>query len=148
MDDRLEGRRGAPFRMVVEEGKVREFARAVKSSNPEHLRQDAPVSPVTFLMSAAHWQGPEHSAYAGIERDYSRILHGEQAFTFHGEPPLAGAVLTGQQRIDRVYTKEGRRGGTMTFTEVVTDFTAADGRLVAEVRSTAIVTSQAPETSA
>jgi hypothetical protein len=42
-----------------------------------------------------------------------------------------------------VYEKEGKRGGTMRFTEVVTEFRDASGVLVAESRSTTIETSKA-----
>ena len=52
-------------------------------------------------------------------------------------------MLTGVARIDRVYEKQGKRGGTMVFTEVVTEFRDAGGRLVAESRSTLIETSKA-----
>ena len=38
-----------PFRMMVEEGKIREFARATRSRSAEHLRPRDPVPPVTFL---------------------------------------------------------------------------------------------------
>jgi len=63
MDTSIEGNRGKPFRVVVEEGKVREFARAVKSSNPAYVAEGQPqaTSPVTFLASSAFWQGPENS---------------------------------------------------------------------------------------
>jgi hypothetical protein len=144
MGQELVGRTGEPFRMVVEEGKIREFARATKSSHPDHVRDVDPVSPVTFLMSAAFWQGPESSAWAGIERNYARILHGEQEFVFHGPPPRAGTELVGVQRIANVYEKQGKRGGTMTFTDVVTEFRDLDGELVAEVTLTSIETSQPP----
>ncbi|CAN5384219.1 MaoC family dehydratase N-terminal domain-containing protein [soil metagenome] len=144
MTSELIGRTGTPFRVVVEEGKVREFARATDSTNPDHLRDDAPVSPLTFLISSVFWQDQSSSVWAGVVRDYSRILHGGQSFTFHRPPPRAGEVLTGQQRIADVYTKEGKRGGSMEFTEVVTEFRDPDGELVVEMTSTTIVTSVAP----
>lgn len=144
MGNDMIGRTGTPFRVVIEEGKVREFARATGSTNPDHLRDGDPVSPVTFLISSVLWQDDSSSVWTGVERDYDRILHGEQRVTFHGPPPRAGDVLTGQQRVDDVYTKEGRRGGAMEFTEVVTEFRDADGQLVAEMASTTIVTSVAP----
>lgn len=132
-----------PFSMVIEAGKVREFALAVRSSDPEHLGA-APVSPVTYLSTSVWWQSEESSAWHGLDRDLSRILHGEQEFVFHGEPPAAGTVLEGESRIARTYTKEGKRGGAMTFTDVVTAFTdASTGKLVAEVTSTTIETGQA-----
>ena len=145
MDTSLEGRTGKPFTMVVEAGKVREFARATKSQNPSYDGgpQGAPISPVTFLMSAQFWQSSENSPLSGVDLNWERILHGEQEFVFHGAPPRSGDVLTGQARIDRIYEKAGKRGGTMTFTEQVTEFRNASGALVAELRSTMIETSKA-----
>ena len=141
----LEGRTGEPFTMVVELGKIREFARATKSGHPAYTGgpADTPVSPVTFLAAAAFWMTPESSPWSGVERNWERILHGEQEFLFHGEPPRAGTVLTGVARIARVYEKEGKRGGRMVFTEAVTEFRDAGGRLVAESRSTLIETARA-----
>jgi len=131
--------------MVVEEGKVREFARATKSNHPDHVREVDPVSPVAFLMSSAFWQGPEADVWGGVERDFSRILHGEQEFTFQGPPPRAGTELAGVSRIVDVSEKHGTRGGLMTFTKVVTEFRDLCGELVAEVTKTTILTSRTPK---
>jgi hypothetical protein len=146
MDKSLEGNRGKPFRVVVEEGKVREFARAVKSSNPAYVA-DGPqrTSPATFLASSTFWQGAENSPWGGVKLNWQRILHGEQEFVFHGPPPAAGTELTAEARIDRVFEKEGKRGGTMTFVELVTEYRDSSGAVVAEARSTVIETSQAPQ---
>jgi hypothetical protein len=145
MDTSLEGRRGAPYRVVVEEGKVREFARAVKSSNPAYVAAGPQAtSPVTFLASSAFWQQHENSPWGDTRLNWERILHGEQEFVFPGPPPAAGTELTAEARIDRVYEKEGKRGGTMTFVELVTEYRDGSGAVVAEARSTIIETSQAP----
>jgi hypothetical protein len=130
--------------MVVERGKIREFARATKSSNPDYTQGEHPLSPVTFLSASAFWQDESTSAWGDAPRNFERILHGEQEFVFFGEPPRAGALLTGVSRIDRVYEKEGRRGGAMTFTDLVTEFRDRSGHLVAESRSTMIETGQTP----
>jgi hypothetical protein len=114
--------RGVPFRLVVEEGKVHEFARATKSASAEHLREQTPVSPLTFLASATLWMRPENSAWHGASRNFANILHGEQEFVFHEPPPPAGTELNAVQVIGNVFEKAGRRGGRMTFTEVVTTF--------------------------
>ena len=146
MDKSIEGNRGKPFRVVVEEGKVREFARAVKSSNPAYVGEGPQAtSPATFLASSAFWQRPENSPWAGVKLNWARILHGEQEFVFPGPPPAAGAELTAEARIDRVFEKEGKRGGTMTFVEVVTEYRDGSGAIVAESRSTVIETGKAPE---
>lgn len=145
MDASIEGRRGKPFRLVVEEGKVREFARAVKSSNPVYVGQGPQAtSPATFLASSTFWQGGEHSPWGDAALNWERILHGEQEFVFPGPPPAAGTELTAEARIDRVYEKAGKRGGAMTFVELVTEYRDASGAVVAESRSTIIETSQAP----
>jgi len=146
MDASLEGNRGKPFRVVVEEGKVREFARAVKSSNPVYVA-DGPqaTSPPTFLASSAFWQGRENSPWGDTRLNWERILHGEQEFVFSGSPPAAGTELTAESRIDRVFEKEGKRGGTMTFVETVTEYRDSSGAVVAEARSTLIETSRAPQ---
>ena len=145
MDNSIEGHRGKTFRVVVEEGKVREFARAVKSSNPAYVA-DGPqsTSPVTFLASSAFWQGSEHSPWGDAKLNWERILHGEQEFVFPGPPPAAGTELTAEARIDRVYEKQGKRGGTMTFVDVVTEYRDGSGTVVAESRGTIIETSQPP----
>lgn len=128
-----------PFRMVVEEGKVHEFARATRSRSAEHLRPRDPVSPVTFLASSALWMGEENSAWQGVTRDFANILHGEQEFSFHGPPPAAGTELIGLQSIDRTYEKTGARGGAMTFTEVVTRFRkASSDTVLVEMRAVSI----------
>jgi acyl dehydratase len=121
-DGTTAARRGEPFRVVVEEGKIHEFARATRSSLPAHLRDQDPVSPVTFLTSAQLWMRPENSAWRGVTRNFANILHGEQQFIFYGPPPSARTELTALQYIGNVYEKAGRRGGRMTFTEVITKF--------------------------
>jgi len=131
--------------MVVERGKIREFARATKSSNPDYFEGEHPLSPVTFLSAAGFWQEAASSPWGNSPR-LERMLHGEQEFVFFGEPPRAGAILTGVGRIDRVYEKAGRRGGAMHFTETVTEFRDQTGKLVAESRTTAIETELAPAT--
>lgn len=133
---------GAPFTMDVERGKIREFARAVRSSNPAYLDDPKPVSPPTFLQTAAFWSTPESMAEYPAGIDVARLLHGGQEFTFHGPPPRAGTRLIGTTRHDRTYTKEGRRGGAMRFTEMVTEFRDEAGTLVAESRMILIITSK------
>jgi N-terminal half of MaoC dehydratase len=133
----------APFPMRVEYGKIREFARATGSAHADYLDAEDPVSPVTFLISSTFWQVPGSNPYESIvEHDMHRVLHGGQKFFFPDGPPVAGTRLVGQSRIGETYTKEGRRGGTMTFIEMITDYRDQAGRLVARVTGTSIVTSQ------
>ena len=143
-----EGEPGAPFDMVVELGKIREFARATKSANPEYLSDDHPVSPATFLATSTFWQGPESIPVGAGFTNYERVLHGAQEFIFFGEPPRAGTKLTVQARPGPSYEKTGRRGGVMKFAELVTEYRDEAGRLVAEAHGTVIETSQPPSAEA
>ena len=72
-------------------------------------------------------------------------MHAEQEFVFHGPPPRAGVRLTAQSRIERVFDKQGTRGGTLTFAVMLTEFRDEHGALVAEARMTGVETSQVPE---
>jgi len=62
--------------MVVEEGKIREFANATRSKNADY--QSGSVSPVTFLTSAILWQDPSNSPWGEAGLNWARILHGAE----------------------------------------------------------------------
>lgn len=141
--DALIGVRGQPFRIPIERGKIREFASATRTTDRDYLDDESPAVPPTFLMTAAYWQGPENRALGGIRLTARRGLHAEQEFIFHGPLPRAGEQLVGQERVDSVEHKVGKRGGELTFVTVVTDFRDESGVLRAEARTTLVQTSRA-----
>jgi N-terminal half of MaoC dehydratase len=126
-----------PFEFPVERGKVREFARAMQSNNPAYQVVDAVVPP-TFLVSVAHWTPDGARPDVGFDR--KRLLHGEQEYIFHGPPPRCGQILSAETRIAERFEKAGRRGGTMRFAVIVTEFRDNAGALVAEQRMTVVET--------
>jgi hypothetical protein len=138
VDSAALGATGTPFTMPIERGKIREFALATASTNPAYLEDAAPVMPPTFLTTAAFWQDGDADPWRAVAMDQSRGLHAEQEYVFHGPPPHAGDVLTGTSRIAEIYQKQGRRGGTLTFAVMVTEFRDPSGRLVAEARLTGV----------
>ncbi|MDQ6852224.1 MAG: MaoC family dehydratase N-terminal domain-containing protein [Actinomycetota bacterium] len=144
VDKSAVGETGEAFDVTVERGKVREFARATKSENPEYLDDSAPVSEPTFLVSSVFWAPPGANRWGKLKLDMRRVLDGGRDFVFHGPPPKAGTKLTSQTRVDQIYEKEGKRGGTMTFVETVQEFRDEAGNVVAEMRSTAIETGKPP----
>lgn len=144
VDKSAVGETGEAFDLTVERGKVREFARATKSENPEYVDDDAPVSEPTFLVSSVFWAPPGANRWGKLKLDMRRVLDGGREFVFHGPPPKAGTKLTAQSRVDEIYEKEGKRGGTMTFVVTVQEFRDEAGDLVAEMRSTAIETGKPP----
>lgn len=72
------GVEGVPFVLDVERGKIREFATATGSSNPDYLEREAPVSPPTFLTTTLHWQPSEGNSWKAVELDQKRGLHAER----------------------------------------------------------------------
>jgi hypothetical protein len=134
------GAEGTPFRMALEQGKIREYATATGSVHPEYLEVDDPVVPAHFLTTTFFWEGDDGNPWDRVQMSPERGMHAEQEYVFHGEPPRAGTTLTCTSRIDRIYEKESKRGGTLTFVEMVTEFRDADGRLRAEARMTAVET--------
>ena len=141
------GAKGEPFELVIERGKVREFARAVCSSHPGYLRAESPPIPPTFLTTMFFWEREVAGSnpWDKVQLDQERGMHAEQEYVFFGPPPRAGTRLTCQSRIESVYEKEGRRGGKLGFAVMVTEFRDESGKLVAEARMTGVETARPPE---
>ncbi len=141
------GTKGEPFELVIERGKVREFARAVGGSDAIYLRGDEPPIPPTFLTTMFFWEHDVNGSnpWEKVKLDQTRGMHAEQEYVFHGPPPRAGTRLTCQSRIEDVYEKEGRRGGKLGFAVMVTEFRDESGKLVAEARMTGVETARPPE---
>jgi hypothetical protein len=123
------------WEIVVERGKIREFAEAMQSTSSSFRGPDA-IAPPTFLITAASWAPRGARVELGFDR--KRVLHGEQEFVYHGPPPRAGTVLHASERLADSYEKTGARGGTMRFAVVVTEFRDDAGTLVAEAICTVI----------
>jgi hypothetical protein len=138
---------GAPFAMDIERGKIGELARAVRSNDPAYVAAERPVSPPTFLTTAFFWEElvPGSNPWHLVKMDPKRGMHAEQEYVFYGPPPRAGTRLVCQSRIAEIYEKHGRRGGTLVFAVMVTEFRDEAGRLVAEARLTGVETAQPPE---
>jgi acyl dehydratase len=127
------GAAGEPFEIVVENGKVFEFARAVRAAITS-------APPPTFLTTQFFWEErvPGANPWARVAMSQERGMHAEQEYIFHGPPPAVGTRLIAQSRIAEIYEKQGVRGGTLTFAVMVTEFRDPGGRLVAEARMTGV----------
>lgn len=123
------------YEFVVERGAVRAFAQAMQSDNLAYEGENAIVPPA-FLITAWRWAPDGGRAQHGIPR--ARLLHGEQEFVFHTDPPRVGDVLTVQEWVSDRFEKAGKRGGVMEFVIVTTEFRNQTGAAVAEMRSTFI----------
>ena len=133
------GHTGKPFPVVIERGKIHEFALATKSKNQAYFTEQ-PVVPATFLtLATTFW---ETLAGGGVDvgLNWARVLHGEQEFVYHRALPKAGDVLTGTTKVENIFTKSGARGGDLTFVVLATELRDESGELVAESRTTLIET--------
>src|SRR5690606_28988464 len=61
-------------------------------------------------------------------------LHAEQHYEYH-RPLRAGDVLTATTTPGKTWEKQGRRGGTLLFSESVTEYRNQNGELVVTARS-------------
>jgi len=143
---------GPAYAIDIERGKIREFAKATYSGHPAYLDDPRPVTPPTFLIVAGYTWGysmvnpcelaPDNAA---LDLDLMGTLDAENEFIFHGPPPRAGQRLWARGRYEDVYTKQGRRGGSLTFFRMVTAFTDDRERPVADLKALWIMAERSPE---
>ena len=147
MDRSAVGKEGVEFELDVERGKIHEFARAIRATDAAYSRKHGQFSPPTFLTTMFFWEelvagaNPWHL----VQMSQERGRHAEQEYVFFGPPPAAGTRLKCKSRIDSIYEKAGKRGGSLTFAVMVTEFRDESGKLVAEARMTGVETEKPPE---
>lgn len=145
---------GGEREMPIEWGKIREYAIATGSHNPEYLDDPAAPIPPTFLATVVFWDDPGRGlrtpeAAAALaehqisqEIDLRHVLSAEQEYLFTGPLPRGGETLRLSHRFDGVEVKEGRRGGRLVFLRFAVEFRDRTGALRAECRYTTVQTSQ------
>ena len=74
--------------------------------------------------------------------DSARMLHAEQQYIYH-KPIRPGDELSVTTKRGNSWEKEGRRGGTMRFSETITEFRNASGELVVTATSVGVTTGKA-----
>ncbi|MEZ5665316.1 MAG: MaoC family dehydratase N-terminal domain-containing protein [Burkholderiaceae bacterium] len=131
------------FEVVVEQGRLRFFAKATGQTDPVYTDEAAahaaghaglPVPP-TFLF-CLEMESPDPAAIRNLlGLDYKRLLHGEQGFTYH-RMAYAGDVLRFEQRIEDIYDK---KGGALEFVVRLTRVTNQRGEAVADLRSVTVM---------
>ena len=143
---------GPPFDFPIELGKVREFANSLFAYRPEYHGAH-PVIPPTFPVVAGYLWGYILESASGdnplavVEINDNLSLDAEQEFIYYDTPPHAGDQLSAQTSMDRVWTKQGRRGGaTLTFYRTRSDYRDESGRLVGTNFATSVVPSAVPDT--
>ena len=162
------------FTFPVDLTSIMLFASAIGETNKiyydEEYARKTPlggvIAPPSFPIAAAHWnpdyplrgvrqipesppsdrpsKGSGDSDLGAGSGGLTRVLHGEQRFTWH-KPMRPGMKLTVAARAGKTWSKEGRRGGTMDFNEMISEYRDETGELVCTATSVGIVTSKAVE---
>jgi hypothetical protein len=156
-------------RFPVEAGHILLFARAIADPNPMYADPDLAVAPPTFVQASAQFD-PDYflrpkpgQPWMGSGATPSQLvaasaggssggggggggtgLHAEQHYEYH-RIPRPGDVLSATVRSGESWEKEGRRGGTLQFSESITEYRDQHGELVVTARSVGVRTSQIPE---
>ena len=162
-------------RFPVEAGHILLFARAIGDPNPIYADADyaagtevgGVIAPPTFTMASAQfddgyplrprigepWFGSGREP-TGLKPGASSGgggggggtgLHAEQHFEYH-RPLRAGDVLTHETRQGERWEKQGRKGGKLLFSEMITEFRDHNGELVVTARSVGVRTERVVET--
>ncbi|HSV44609.1 MAG TPA: MaoC family dehydratase N-terminal domain-containing protein [Ramlibacter sp.] len=128
--------------LVIEEGAVRFYAKAIGETDPIYSDVDAARAaglrslrvPPTYLSCLETQAFPSRDVLKLVGMELKRILHAEQAYTYHA-PVCAGESLTFESRIADIYEK---KGGALEFLIKETRVTNQDGVHVADLRSTVV----------
>ena len=159
-------------RFPVEPAHIAMFARSINDPNPVYYDAQYAASsevggipaPPTFVQASAQfdpdyplrpkfdqpWFGSGREA-TGIVREPgsgasggSGGLHAEQHYEYH-RPLLAGDVLTASTRDGDRWEKQGRRGGSLQFSETITEYRDQAGEVVVTARGVSVRTGQVVE---
>jgi hypothetical protein len=149
------------------------FASALGETNPiyydhgyaESTALGGVIAPPTFAISSAHWNPdyglkgirkipaprPKPARAEGADAgggggggggSLARVLHGEQRFEYH-QPIRPGMRLTVTTRPGKTWTKEGKKGGSLRFSESVSEYRDEKGELVVTATSVGVLTEKA-----
>lgn len=131
------------FSADVEKGRLRFFAGATGQTDPIYTDEAVaraagypglPVPPTFFF--CLEMESPDPAAIRNLlGLDYSRLLHGEQGFTYHAMA-FAGDTLTFEQRIEDIYDK---KNGALEFVVRKTRVSNQRAELVAELRTVTVM---------
>jgi acyl dehydratase len=131
----------------VERGFLKFFAKATGETDPVYFDEqaaraaghsDIPVPPTYFFSMSLNprpRRGDIFDKEEGLGVDMSRVLHGEQGFTYH-RTVHAGDRLTLTQTTTDIFAK---KGGALEFVVQDTRFENEAGELCAEMRVMTVV---------
>lgn len=125
--------------LPIERSRLQFFAKAIGEDDPIYLDADAArragyrdiPAPPTFLFAAELDSGALDQLLATLGIPLSKLLHGEQGFTYH-RAACVGDTVTVRSTISDIYSK---KGGALEFVVKTSRATNQDDQLVAELRT-------------
>ena len=133
------------FEFPIERGKIKEFAKAICNPDPAYTDRKYArekgypdvVMPVTFPVTFSHHMPSDNFVLETTEKlgmNVATSVHGETEIINYRQV-FAGEELRGEIGIGRIYEKQGKRGGVMTFVEMETKYFDRDNELVVLCRN-------------
>ena len=119
--------RSWPLGMKVERGKIQEFSRVVRATNPAYGAKNSGVegpellAPPTYPVVLNHWGPSGSQALEEVGCDLKRVLHGEESYRYPSGPLREGQVVTGSMRYLGDEIKTNRRGEQLRIVKFVTE---------------------------
>lgn len=125
--------------LPIERSRLQFFAKAIGEDDPIYFDADAArragyrdiPAPPTFLFAAELDSGALDQLLATLGIPLSKLLHGEQGFTYH-RAACVGDTVTVRSTISDIYSK---KGGALEFVVKTSRATNQDDQLVAELRT-------------
>ncbi|MFM9925598.1 MaoC family dehydratase N-terminal domain-containing protein [Variovorax sp. H27-G14] len=129
----------APSVLPIERTRLQFFAKAIGETDPIYTDAaaardagypDLPAPP-TFLFAAELDSGASGRLLADLQIPLSKLLHGEQSFTYH-RPACVGDTVTVRSTVTDIYDK---KNGALEFVVKTSRATNQRDELVAELRA-------------
>ncbi|MGJ7555673.1 MaoC family dehydratase N-terminal domain-containing protein [Variovorax sp. RB3P1] len=128
-----------PSVLPIERSRLQFFAKAIGETDPVYTDTAAARSagypdlpaPPTFLFAAELDSGASSQLLADLQIPLSKLLHGEQSFSYH-RPACVGDTVTVRSTITDIYDK---KNGALEFVVKTSRATNQRDELVAELRA-------------
>jgi acyl dehydratase len=139
IDKKWIGHELPPSTLTIDRTRLRFFAKAIGETQPMYTEVEAACAagytdlpaPPTFIIAAELDSGATDRLLADLGIPLSKLLHGEQGYTYHA-PVVAGDTVTLRSKVTDIYDK---KGGALEFVVKVSRATNQHDDLVAEMRS-------------
>ena len=146
LNKRFIGKKFAPFSFQVDQSKIRELAQALGDENPIFVDDDAArasglpgiVAPPTFATLFKMWgEGGSSPHIEAMGGDRLRLLHGEEAYEYHGfiRP---GDRIAGRTQVVSIDQKQGRNN-PLEIVKLKTEYHNQNGTLILVAHTTIVM---------